>query len=560
MNNAKAIFISYRRSNSTDITGRIYDRLAAHFGEASVFKDVDSIPFGVNFRHHLEQAVSYCPVLLAIIDPNWLEATDNRGRLKLANPSDWVRVEIETALKRDRLVIPVLVGDAMLPNETELPDSLKALAYRQSAPVRCDPDFHRDLDRLIHRVEEVFSSLVVGGASTAVAKPAANLIDELVAALAKANQPAQTPTLSRRRWLRLMGLGVLGGGSAVAMRYREPALQALATVDIPATVSDLSTLPKRVQQAVDQLDSSSASWATDAPSSSAATEPPGPYTYESVNVNEFGVKVAQVKFATSAYQELMLDGPHGPVILPLVAIAGGQFVFGAPPTEPGYDPSHPVQTIATVESFWMSIYPITQAQWQAVAMLPTANLDLSPTPAQVKGDDHPVEQVSWPEAMEWCDRLSRLIEHRAGQGIATQPPLSNLRLPTEAEWEYACRAKTTTPFHTGLTLTTGLANYNGSQPYRQEPVGLFRGTTTAVGSFGNANDFGLYDMHGNVLEWCSPIGDARRSATWQVVRGGSWQSPAEQCRSAYRQGLRADTRSNQVGFRIVATGRTPAPS
>jgi formylglycine-generating enzyme required for sulfatase activity len=553
MNNAKAIFISYRRNNSTDITGRIYDRLAAHFGEPSVFKDVDSIPFGVNFRHHLEQAVSYCPVLLAIIDPDWLEATDSRGRLKLANPSDWVRVEIETALKRDRLVIPVLVGDAMLPSETELPESLKALAYRQSAPVRCDPDFHRDMDRLIHRVEEVFSSLAVGGASTTAAKPAANLIDELVTALAKANQPVQTPTLSRRRWLRLMGLGILGGGSALAMRYREPALQALATVDIPTTVPDLSNIPDRVQQAMAQLDSSQVSSASATPNPP-LSDPQSPYTYESVNVNEFGVKIAQVKFTTSAHQEIMLDGPHGPVSLPLVAIAGGQFVLGAPPTEPGYDPSNPAQTIAAVESFWMSIYPITQAQWQAVAMLPTVNIDLPSTPAHVKGDNHPVEQVSWPEAVEWCDRLSRFMAHRAGQGIAPQPKLSNLRLPTEAEWEYACRAKTTTPFHTGPTLTTSLANYNGSQPYRQEPAGQFRGTTTAVGSFGNANDFGLYDMHGNVLEWCSPIGDTRRTAIWQVVRGGSWQSPAEQCRSAYRRGLQADTRSNQVGFRVVATG------
>ena len=82
----------------------------AHFSEDRVFKDVDSIPFGVNYRHHLEQEVSHCPVLLAIIDPNWLGVTDARGRLKLANPADWVRVEIETALQRDRLVIPVLVG------------------------------------------------------------------------------------------------------------------------------------------------------------------------------------------------------------------------------------------------------------------------------------------------------------------------------------------------------------------------------------------------------------------------------------------------------------------
>jgi hypothetical protein len=92
MTSAKSIFISYRCRNSSDITGRVYDRLVAHFSEDRVFKDVDSIPFGVNYRHHLEQEVSHCPVLLAIIDPNWLGVTDARGRLKLANPADWVRV------------------------------------------------------------------------------------------------------------------------------------------------------------------------------------------------------------------------------------------------------------------------------------------------------------------------------------------------------------------------------------------------------------------------------------------------------------------------------------
>ncbi|WP_017297101.1 SUMF1/EgtB/PvdO family nonheme iron enzyme [Nodosilinea nodulosa] len=570
MSSAKSIFISYRRRTSIDITGRIYDRLVAHFGENSVFKDVDSIPFGVNFRHHLEQEVSHCPVLLAVIDPDWLGVADDRGRPKLANPADWVRIEIETALQRDRLVIPVLVGGATLPEENALPEGLKALAYRQSAQVRCDPDFHRDLDRLIHRIEGVFSSLAVGGGAIASPSPApSSLIGELAAALATANQTAQSPvpTMGRRRWLRMMGLGVLGGGSALAVHQRLPALQTLTTGNVPA-LPELSTLPDRLQKALEQAESAILSPEVDA-SELSEPEPAAPdpdlklaesselYSYESVTVDEFGMERSQIKFSTPSHQALRLETPIGPLTLRLVSIVGSQFVMGAPETEPGYDPAQPAQAIASVESFWMSIHPITQGQWRAVALLPAVNLDLDPNPAYFAGSDRPVEQVTWHEAVEFCDRLSRFAENRLNQLIKTYPALSGLqhyRLPTEAEWEYACRAKTTTPFNTGQTLTTSLANYNGTQPYRQEPPGQFRATTTAVGAFGKANDFGLYDMHGNVLEWCSARPDAPDGDSWRVVRGGSWQSPPQQCRSAFRSGLKADTRSNTVGFRIVGVG------
>ncbi len=579
MSSVKSIFISYRRRTSIDITGRIYDRLVAHFSASSVFKDVDSIPLGANFRHHLEQEVSRCPVLLAIIDPDWLALADDRGRPRLANPTDWVRIEIETALQRDRLVIPVLVGGATLPKEHALPEGLKALAYRQSAQVRCDPDFHRDLDRLIHRIEEVFSSLAVGAESTALirdrpgaiapAPSSASLIDELAAALTTASQTAAAPIprMGRRRWLRMMGLGLVGSGSALAIHQRVPALQTLRTGATPP-IPDLSTLPDRIQTALEQAEAvilspdsgaelgGSELETSELETSELADSDPGPgaahsselYSYESVSIDEFGMGRSQIKFSTPSHQALRLETPTGPVMLRLVAIVGGQFVLGAPDSEPGHDPSQPAQAIAAVESFWMSVHPITQGQWRAVALLPRVNLDLNPNPAYFTGSDRPVERVSWPEAVEFCSRLNQLVKN--------SPSSSNLqryRLPTEAEWEYACRAKTTTPFHTGQTLTTDLANYKGTKPYRQEPAGQFRGTTTAVGAFGKANDFGLYDMHGNVLEWCNPSQTAAND-NWKVVRGGSWQSPPQQCRSAYRAGLQSDTRSNEVGFRIVGEG------
>ncbi|TVP68988.1 MAG: TIR domain-containing protein [Leptolyngbya sp. LCM1.Bin17] len=556
---AKAIFISYRRCDSIDIVGRIYDRLVAHFGANSVFKDVDSIPFGVNFRQHLEREVSHCPVLLAVIGPEWLTMADQQGHRRLDDPADWVRVEIEAALKRDSLVIPVLVGGASIPGDTDLPDSLRGLVYRQTALVRHDPDFHRDLDRLIQRLEEVFSRLTPP--SGPPSSPYGALIDDLAAALTAAKSPPE-PTarpLTRRRWLRLMGLGLLGGGSTLAVRPWRQSLQALTANRIATPMPSLATLPDRLQRA----------WTAATEVSSDRTDT---YEFVSVTVDEFGRQRHQAQVTTQAYAEISLETPAGTVLLPLVAIAGGQFLQGAPATEPGHSAADLQPTMATVEPFWISIYPITQAQWRAVAQLPEVNRPLAANPAYFKGDDdRPVEQVSWMEAVEFCDRLSRLAK----------PGLSPFRLPTEAEWEYACRAKTTTPFHTGETLTTALANYDGTYLYRQEPVGTLRGTTTAVGSLGNANAFGLYDMHGNVLEWCADAwtqqvpehmdGDtdtdsqADESPTTeliqadqphteppvQVIRGGSWQSRPHHCRSAYRTGLIAHSRRRDVGFRIV---------
>jgi hypothetical protein len=152
---APAVFISYRRVDSQEVVGRIYDRLSGAYGASNVFKDVDSIPLGDDFRRKISSAVSSCDVLLAVIGGNWLTATDASGEGRLRNPSDYVRVEIESALEDDLLVIPVLVGSADLPTEDELPDSLKPLAFRNATRIRPDPDFHPDVDRLIRGIGEL---------------------------------------------------------------------------------------------------------------------------------------------------------------------------------------------------------------------------------------------------------------------------------------------------------------------------------------------------------------------------------------------------------------------
>jgi hypothetical protein len=143
------ILISYRREDSADVTGRIDDRLVQQFGREAVFVDVDSIPFGVDFRKHLDEQVAKCDVFLAVIGPDWVGTKDGEGKSRLEDSRDFVRIEVESALKREIPIIPVLVRGAKIPDPVRLPVSVQELSYRHGLDVRSGTDFHRDLDRLI---------------------------------------------------------------------------------------------------------------------------------------------------------------------------------------------------------------------------------------------------------------------------------------------------------------------------------------------------------------------------------------------------------------------------
>src|SRR5271157_420441 len=138
------VFVSYRRQDSSDITGRISDYLKAKHGAYSLFKDVDSIPAGEDFREILRDAVNQCDVVLAVIGKEWISAMDANGRRRVDDPNDYVRVEILTALERKIPVIPVLVENVAMPPAEELPEPLRPLVFRNAVPVRPDPDFHND--------------------------------------------------------------------------------------------------------------------------------------------------------------------------------------------------------------------------------------------------------------------------------------------------------------------------------------------------------------------------------------------------------------------------------
>ena len=150
-----SIFISYRRSDSQDITGRIYDYLEKHFGSDVVFRDVYSIPLGDDYRFHLREKAQNCQVLVAIIGPDWVSVTDPDGNRRLDNPNDWVRIEVETALNRGIPVIPLLIDGATVPEEKDVPSDLKPIAHRNAALARPDPDFQPDMARLIRQLEKI---------------------------------------------------------------------------------------------------------------------------------------------------------------------------------------------------------------------------------------------------------------------------------------------------------------------------------------------------------------------------------------------------------------------
>ncbi|MDX2212585.1 MAG: formylglycine-generating enzyme family protein, partial [Oculatellaceae cyanobacterium bins.114] len=237
----------------------------------------------------------------------------------------------------------------------------------------------------------------------------------------------------------------------------------------------------------------------------------------------------------------------------MVSIPGGSFIMGAPAAEKNSQERERPQHRVTVPPFLMGKYAVTQKVWQTVAGFPKIERELELNPSRLKGDQRPVEKVSWFEAVEFCQRLSR----KTGR---------NYRLPSEAEWEYACRAGTTTPFHFGETVTAEWVNCNGSEPYSDAPKSEHRQRTTYVGCF-PANAFGLFDMHGNVWEWCADHWHGNYTnapmdgSVWvtggnserRVLRGGSWNYAPGDCRSACRLYISPDYCFNDIGFRVVCS-------
>jgi eukaryotic-like serine/threonine-protein kinase len=270
--------------------------------------------------------------------------------------------------------------------------------------------------------------------------------------------------------------------------------------------------------------------------------------------NETNRRTVQVQYFT----EDKISLPSGSVPLEMALIPKGKFTMGSPSSEKQRDNDEsPQHEVNFPQDFYIGRYAVTQAQWKTV--MGDFTDAFNKADAKFKGDNRPMINVSWHEAREFCKRISS----------ATR----TYRLPTEAEWEYACRAGTTTPFHFGETITPKLANYDWTNPYANVPKEKeYPQKTFDVNNF-DPNAWGLYQMHGNVWEWCldekieynkkssnlknngsEPYGDMNvndndnRSRTW---RGGSWFDFAINCRSAGRYSISARIQYNDSGFRVV---------
>jgi formylglycine-generating enzyme required for sulfatase activity len=255
-------------------------------------------------------------------------------------------------------------------------------------------------------------------------------------------------------------------------------------------------------------------------------------------------------------KELTLDCGKD-VSLKTVLVPAGEFKMGGdePPEQVArkcngveakaewFQEEQPQHQVKITKPFYMGVYVVTQAQYEAA---------MGVNPSNFKGESNPVEQVSWNDTVEFCKKLSAKTRQ-------------TVRLPTEAEWEYACRAGTTTPFNTGETISTDQANHNGNFTYGSGSKGEYRQKTVAVGSFA-PNAWGLYDMHGNVWEWCQDWSGSYPSSEMvdpagpengqlRMLRGGSWQSEPWRCLSAWRSRALPGSRFHSVGFRVVCAPR-----
>ena len=429
------IFISYRRKDTSYVAGLLYDHLGKHFGRGNIFLDEDSIPPGRDFRTHIEEAVSQCEVFLALIGEDWDPEL-------LHNPKDFVRVEIESALRREIPVIPIITQGAKIPEEAVLPSSLNKFPYRNAVPLRSGMDLDRDMDRLIQ------------GIGRLTKRPGLPLI-------------------------KYVGIGIFlimilwVGGQMVNWKN--------LTIDYFLE----STSPKD---------------------------------------SELSIDYDRPKYISLTQKQTLLEIDYF-----MRHIPSGSFEMGS---TGGFDDEEPVHEI-NLGSFELSAFEVTQAQYQAI---------IEENPSDFPNClNCPVERVSWYDALAFIDKLNELSDKK-------------YRLPTEAEWEYAAHSGEKY-LYAGGERPEQIAWYMENAESRTHPVGTK-----------NPNAWGLYDMSGNIWEWCadyyesnyyskSPSANPKgpQSGNERIARGGSWVFGASDIRISRREYIDPIYKDNNIGFRLART-------
>lgn len=527
------IFISYRRGEDTASAGRLYDRLNRTF-RRRLFMDVDSIPPGEDFIAILEREVAACDVLLALIGRGWLSAVDEAGRRRLDNAADFVRIEVGAALAQRKRVIPVLIEMVAMPRPDELPDDLKPLARRNAVRISHER-FESDVQRLIKALRPIVGPT----------KPA-----DVRSVAPSAGAGAPPSPASGRGEERPLPEGEVGapapGEKTTEVQHSGADLDAILTA--PAAPSPRPS-PASGRGGNDPLPPGEVG--ANAPGEGSATAPSLSRGRERVGVRATAApKQKNGVFIGADFRDLPdfavfkdIDAPWCPE---MVVLPAETFLMGSPLSESGrLEWEGPQHGVTISRRFAIGRYAVTFDEYDHFCEVTTR---AKPADAGWGRGRRPVIHVSWQDAQVYLEWLNSETGHA-------------YRLPSEAEWEYACRAGTTVPFSFGETITTDQVNYDGRYPY-DRVKGTYRGQTVPVGSL-PANPWGLHEMHGNVWEWChdgprnytgssvtDPLGSTEPGSL-PVLRGGSWIDGARNVRSACRRRYDPGDRSVIFGFRCA---------
>ena len=595
------IFISYRRDDVPGDARGVRDGLAAKFGKANVFMDVDNLLVGQRFDVELARALDACDMLIAVIGPRWMDLLKER---MASGERDYVREEIAAALARKITVIPVRVGREgsmpALPRRDELPEDIRDLILHQKLDVAHER-FGRDMAELIEGIIAVRKALAAGERpGRPVAVPWGWVGTGVMGVLAIGYVGAAQ--LGVPVWLPWQSAEVTradpgadeAGRAAEAARVKASA-DRLAEAEAKLAAeqkarAEAEAKAKQLAEAADKARSDAearrkadedalAKAAAEAEAKRKAEEAERQRVAMLAAEEETTRKEAEAKAAAEEAArkaaavpkvgDTFRDCPECPE---MVVVPAGEFLMGSPKGEERRsDDEGPQHTVKIAKPFAVGKYEVTRDEFEAFVQATSFKVAeecyvwsgsqwkkqsgsfLKPGFDQT--GMHPAVCVSWDDAKAYVDWLSK----KSGKSY---------RLLTEAEWEYAARAGTTTPFSTGNTITPDQANFDGNYTYGGSAKGTYRERTVEVGSF-KPNAFGLYDMHGNVWEWvedcykdsyagapadgsASTSGDCSR----RVLRGGSWDNNPEILRSAYRDRSPTVIRSNVLGFRV---GRTLTP-
>jgi hypothetical protein len=585
---AGSIFISYRRDDTGESAGRIYDWLLREFPQKAVFKDVDSIPLGVDFREHLKDALTRCRIVLVLIGSKWSSICDKQGNRRLENPADLVRIEAETALSRaDLRVIPVLVGGASLPPGDELPGRLGELRFLNAAEVRRDPDFANDMARLIKHmklalqpeppaetsrhgeadsVKAEFSPPTKGVTLRANNEPTSGGDVEPVKVpttgivLGDDSLPPELPRIE----LRFHRHCIAGMRGVFQLRVRNADWRPFCGAKLKLVSSswkdhevEIDLFPLLANE--EAFDTFVAVFSDAGPGTiqSCILQYPGPW----------GMLTAQGRwpgeFPVLSYEAAMRDASRGveggsnsetdrlnDYLLKDLPASFVQIRFSPPQialeellpsirdTLLGTDLKK--VEISRGEAVWFSQYPVRQKDWER---LMTGSLALQRARANRESADGeqsncPMHYVDMEEAKAFCQVLN---EEAAATGLAR--PGYHYRLPTVMEWRIACGFEVLTDSELNAEAWHGGRDLNACQP---------------VGRL-SPNKHGLYDMRGNVFEWCLPD---KAGSSDAFIAGGSWfnhHADRLACRNGQPGPCAPKTRSSRIGFRVVLARQGTGP-